>query len=464
MRNAQAQIGNVSPSAGHDGSAVAESEPSADDRGGGATWNRIVKVLSHRSVLVHTAGAGLAFRVVLLVAGRHRDMFYDEHDYSAIAKHILSGEGFSSGAGPTSFRPPLTPLITAALYALGPHPWWTVGLLQSIALCALPFAVASLAKRLGLGPAGANIAAALAAFHPGIAYASITLYPTVWTTVGIVLGLAFVGRALADSDRKASVAAGVALGLAGAATTYFAALPVIAALVLGARRKLIPAALVFGVGLAPAVAWSLRNHVSVGTGSLSTNGGYNLALGANDRATPRSGNWVEPDLSRAEVPDDERLRDAAYRASAMHWIRENPGRYAYLAFGRGLAVFDSVGKPRTRGVHESKAARAAGWLLTPWVALGVAGLWIKRRDSHAWLTIGAFALVVAVSAATIVKPRFRFPLDPALAPFAVIAAASIFKRGHRRTHEPTAAVESSAWRVQRSFPCCESRRTRDTRG
>jgi hypothetical protein len=166
----------------------------------------------------------------------------------------------------------------------------------------------------------------------------------------------------------------------------------------------------------------------MGAAQLSTNGGFNLALGANDRATPRSGNWIEPDRDRASAPDEEVARDRVYRADASTWIHAHPLRYAGLAVGRALAAFDSVGRPRTEGVHGSGAASLAGWALAPVVGLGILGLWRERRRVLAWLSAAALVLVVASSAATIAKPRFRFPCDPLLWAFAAVAAARLVER------------------------------------
>jgi hypothetical protein len=274
------------------------------------------------------------------------------------------------------------------------------------------------------------------AIHPALAYASASLYPVTLTAVALTLGVWLVVSALERGTRVAGVVGALLLGVAGACATYLAPLPLAAAAAAIARRRFGLALSMALIGLAPAGAWAARNAMVLGSAQLSTNGGFNLALGANDRATPLSGNWIEPDLSRAEVPDDEVERDRAYRASAVRWIRENPARYAGLAAGRALAALDSVGKPRTAGAHGSLASELVGWALAPFVALSLVGLWLKRRSPVAWLSGAALALVMLSSAATIAKPRFRFPCDPLLFVFSVAAAAELGARRRARSSAP----------------------------
>jgi hypothetical protein len=96
-------------------------------------------------------------------------------------------------------------------------------------------------------------------------------------------------------------------------------------------------------------------------------------------------------------------------------------RFTELFVLRSLAVLDSVGKPATAGLHNSPAAQLAGWAMLPLILLSLAGLWLYRRSPLAWMTGGALALVMLSSGLTIVKPRFRFPIDPLLILFSVAA-------------------------------------------
>jgi len=92
---------------------------------------------------------------------------------------------------------------------------------------------------------------------------------------------------------------------------------------------------------------------------------------------------------------------------------------------RAIAVFDSAGKPKTEGLHSGRLAQIAAWSLLPVMIFGVIGLVVYRRHALTWLTLAALGLVILSSAATIAKPRFRFPCDPLLCVFAIGGVARI---------------------------------------
>jgi len=255
--------------------------------------------------------------------------------------------------------------------------------------------------------------------HPGLAYASASLYPASLTAAALALGVWLAVEVAWRGGIVRAAAAGLALGVAGAATPYFAPLPVLTGLAVHRRAGARAAVALVVVGLLPAAAWTTRNALVLGAPTLGTNGGVNLALGANDRATFRSGNWIDPDPIDESAARTELARDAAWARAGRQWIIEHPVRWAELAVGRAVAVLDSVGKPRTRGLHDRPWATLSAWAMFPWIVFGVAGLWVGRHAPEARIVALAFLLVLLSSAATIVKPRFRFPVDPLLAIFAV---------------------------------------------
>ena len=379
---------------------------------------------------------GILVRLALVAKLGGAMTFYDEGDYDRIGQSLAHGEGFSNGGAATAFRPPGEPFYLAGVYLLFGHRIVIAELLQALLLGVVPFAVARFGRRHGLGPAWANVAGAAAALHPGLAYASATLYPSALTAAAIALGLMWSAEAIAAERGGAQAAlAGLCLGIAGAATTTFVPLGAVAAFVVfrgrqggkqgGKTGTWRTAAIVAAVALAPAVGWVARNAVVLGAPVLATNGSYNLALGANDEATPRSGNWIEVTVPAA-VGASEIARDQAFRDRALGWIRTHPGRYALLVGGRLLATFDSVGRPKTRGTHDSLAAKAVGYALFPWMLLALVGLVVDRRRPTTWLVAASIACVALAEALTITKPRFRFPCDPMLAVLAAGACRQLW--------------------------------------
>jgi hypothetical protein len=408
----------------------------------------VERTVTSRWWLPACAVLGTLLRLALVAKLGGAMTFYDEGDYDRIGQSLAHGQGFSNNGTATGFRPPGEPFYLAAVYLLFGHRIVVAELLQALLLAVVPFAVARFGRRHGLGPAWANVAGGVAALHPGLAYASATLYPAALTAAAIALGLMWAAEAIAAERGGAQAAlAGLSLGIAGAATTTFVPLGALAAFVVWSGRRgsksgrWRTAAILAAVTLAPTLGWVGRNAVVLGAPVLATNGSYNLALGANDEATPRSGNWIEL-TTPPGVPDSEIARDHAFRDRALDWIRLHPGRYALLAGGRFLATFDSVGRPKTRGTHDSLAARAVGYSLGPWMLLSIVGLVLDRRRPTTWLVAASIACVALAGALTITKPRFRFPCDPMLAVLAAGACRQLWAAWQAR-RSPGPAVELS---------------------
>lgn len=364
--------------------------------------------------------------------------FYDERDYHAIGQSLAKGLGFFGVHGPTAFRPPGQPVFLGLVYAwFGPSPQAAMAI-QCLLLATLPFAAVRVTRLVSRHPLVSVGAAGLAAFHPGLSYAALSLYPAVLTAVLLTWGIVFAAEGLI-ADRQRQVLVGAALlGLAAAFTPYFAPMPlVVAALSLVRRRAFATAALSVALGLLPLGAWGARNAVTLGTFTLSTTSGLNLVLGANDEATPRSGNWIEPPALPEADARDELTRDRAYRAIAHRWIAAHPVRWTALSVARAVTVLDSVGRPKTPGRHEAALAKLAGFAILPIVLFGLYGVFVFRRSMAAQLTGAALACVVVAAAPTLAKPRFRFPCDPSLAGLAAagIGALSLQVRAARTKKE-----------------------------
>ncbi|MFY9937451.1 MAG: hypothetical protein WAK33_11280 [Silvibacterium sp.] len=386
-------------------------------------------LIESRRWLVILAVAGTLLRFALIVQTLHNGRFYDEIDYDHIGVSVLQGHGFmdhtigiSEPDSYTAFRAPAQPVLIALVYRVTGRQPVFVEVFQALLLAALPFLCSGIGRILGLSPLAANIGATLAAFHPVLDYASSTLYPTTLTTVALTFGIWACWESIQRNRASWAIGAGIALGIAGAATTTFAPIPFLAAVIVAFRRRMKLAILIALFGLAPVLTWMVRNKLVLHDFTVATNGGYNLKLGANDDATPRSGNWITlyPPWELGEIKADQLLRD-----QAMAWIHAHPARYAELTVLRALAVFDSVGKPRTQGLNSGRLAQIAGWALLPVVLLGVAGLILRWRHPVAWLTAAALGLVILSSALTLAKPRFRLPIDPLLCVFAMSTVASI---------------------------------------
>lgn len=380
----------------------------------------LVRSLDSQQFLLVITIFGLVLRLCVLYLTRHNPAFADETDYQDIAlsmlhRHIIFLKGWIS-----AFRPMGEPLVIAAVYAVAGPRLILVKLLQEVALSILPLLCWRMAKTIGLSLRQANIVALLVALNPALAYATATVYPTALTTVLLTEGVVAAGAAARLKSLPKATVSAVNLGLAGLFTTVFVPLPVLVSLYFLWRRQARLAIVLCLLGLLPSVIWVVRNKVVLHTWTLATNGGMNLYLGANDEATPRSGNWVtEPPVEGGEL-----ARDRVLGARARDWIRAHPSRWAKLWIARSVLVVDSVGRPKTAGAHSNLASRLVGWILFPLTIAGIVGLFFYRKNPEVIFASAALGLVVLSSATTIVKPRFRFPCDPLLTVTAVAACVT----------------------------------------
>jgi hypothetical protein len=382
----------------------------------------IYSVIENYWFIPGLAISGTLVRLVLIyyIHIHGNQPFYDELNYDHIATSVSLGKGYVQfGDHYSAYRAPAQPLFLALLFRLFGHHLILAKIIEAILLATIPFICARVGRGLGLGITASNVGAALATFHPGLIYASTTLYPSVLTVVGLTLGLWLCSRLMYRADLEKSIAAGLSLGVAGSATTTFAPLAVLVSLIMISKRSYRPAIVVGLVGTIPVIVWMVRNEVVMGKFTVATNGGYNLFLGANDSATPRSGNWVEPHLPN-EYDRGEIAVDEDYQSQAVQWIKAHPTHWLMLSLERSVLVFDSIGNPKTQGLHSGVLGHIVGWLMLPIILMGVVGLMFSYKNPLAWLTTVALLLVIVSSASTIVKPRFRFPCDPLLCEFAVV--------------------------------------------
>ena len=396
----------------------------------------IESIFARRWIVPAAVVIAMVLRLTLVALTGTKQRFYDESEYWSIADSIVHGNGFSLFGHLTAYRPPAMPYLLAGGMLVFGERYWVFALLQALIICILPFLIFHIAEMLGLSTAYASLAAVMVAFHPGLNYASTTIYPTAITTIAIALSTLLALKSIERDSNGYGIAAGAAAGLAGFATTIFVPYGVILALVAFLRRRVRVAVCIAIMSLLPTVAWVVRNHAELHTYSVATNGGLNMELGANDQAEPRSGNLITAEPVSIPGQPSEVDIDKTHHDRAIVWIEAHRARFAELIALRSVAVLDSVGKPATRGVHDSLAAKLLGWAMLPFVLLSLLGLLRYRRSSLALMTMGCLLLIVISSALTIVKPRFRFPCDPLLFIFAVAAIQSLIAPADVPVHEP----------------------------
>ncbi len=254
---------------------------------------------------------------------------------------MANGGGYVEQGQPTALWPVGHPLLLSLMHRLvGPRVAGPVlvNLLAGLGTLGLIlwFGDRVLENRLA-----GRLAALLYAVYP----AHIVYVGTSWSEpAAAAIGMAGLALVVAARGRWSwLLGAGMVFGLAALMRTQMLLFPV-GALIgvawvfrLGWRRLLI-GALALGVGMAAIVVpWSIRNAMTMGTASLSTNGGIGLITGANDRATGDHMLLEEPALMAATgVPAGERVArqvevDRTLKAAALRWIAGHP--LAYLSLG-----------------------------------------------------------------------------------------------------------------------------------
>ncbi len=153
----------------------------------------------------------------------------DVQQYVTLASNLLAGDGFSYAHVPTAFRPPLYPLLLAALMWLSPARW--PALLRAVQL-AVSLATAWISSRLAarwFGPAGGRIALVAALLLPTQLYFTGEILTECTASFLGILFLVHLDDALQFNKPRSWILVGLIAGLAALDRFNAAALPLIAA-------------------------------------------------------------------------------------------------------------------------------------------------------------------------------------------------------------------------------------------
>jgi 4-amino-4-deoxy-L-arabinose transferase-like glycosyltransferase len=448
---------------------------------------------------------GLALRLALWGNLPRTGAIGDEGEYLAAATWLAQGRGFAWYLGYLWTRAPLYPLFVALhLRLFGSVE--AVYLSQS-ALSLLNVALVFwLARRMGLAPAGAGLAALLMALYlPFATYAQLLLSETLF----ISLLLAALLALLAGPGRPAPLGylavAGVLLGL-GALTRSLALgfVPLAAlwilwvswrrmpalAFVARLRQALAPALLFCALVGATILPWTIYNSRAFGgLIVIDTTGAFNLLLGAQtaydgqrtDAATRDKVLALLADLSpeerarRLAASDSCMLRQDAPPALGLPTLSQADRQRLMLAEAacliraRPLAFASKAGVELidlfqiNYGGDERLSDGFAGGELPPWYALtlfvlddtlyvlvlplAVLGFALARGAPGRGLIGLWWAYNLATAPLLFAINRFRLPLLPFAFIFAVFALVALARwaRRQRRLDHPHAPLSGRRW-------------------
>jgi len=399
-------------------------------------------------VAVPLVGVVLALATIL-VYGLHEVHFGDARDYMRAAQSLLHHGTYPREASLSFFRPPLYPLLIAAIWWIGPD-----GSVAAIKLvqAALFGVTCWLLYRIALEVTGnrslAAAGALLYAINPFALLQTADVQTETFHTTLVAAGVLLVTMTLYRTGRAtpAAIGAGLAFGLASLCRPT--ALPVglaLAACVLVRRdrfvRRFALAAIVVA-GMAVAILpWTFCNWRATGEPIVITDGfGYHLWLGnhpaeqrlyeghfRNRRELNRySYNYLQRELPEKMIADWERSggyaaltlsqRERLWRKAALDTMRAKPLLTLRLWADKTWAYWRPWLLPVAYPMKLVVGSGVAVSLLYLFAIAG-AGLWYRSPERRPFLIVLAalFASSTIEHAMTHVMIRFRLPyVDPYL--------------------------------------------------
>jgi len=347
----------------------------------------------------------------------------------------------TQGFTPTTYRPPLLPMILAGSYAIFGRtflPWQ----LLACACVALGLTLVSLVARRAGGTGAMLLTAALAiSTHSYFTYTARQALLTEPLAILLVCILMYGLALVREHPRAAAVICGLDLAALGLARNLFIPLAVAVPLLVGAmvlrsggRRQALSTALIcMTLAIALQAPWWIRNvRLLQAPMPFGTQSGLAIFSGFSDGAVQHRGVfWDATDEERGTayrrfgvtcVACSERdLARSSWRG-ALAWIRENPAAIPWLAWQKVKDTCSSA--------PEDAGRVAWCYLLAPFAPLAV---W--RRGRSALDPIAAAAGLVVFNLAIIAATwsagwRYMVPVEPLLQMLsAVVIAAAIAALG-----------------------------------
>ena len=292
-----------------------------------------------------------------------REPVWDGHYYDFGARRIAAGLGYSDDvvtAAGTTWHPWCHfPVGYSAFLGLvykvfgsGPH----VATVANAVVAAVTVVLVHRLARYALSPWRARVAALLAALAPGLIVYTALLMTEPLAATGVLAAALLAARDARSRPIRGALLGGALLGLTTLVRPQsILCAPALALFALAAegagtpwRARLRRAGAAAGVATAAALVvvapWTARNcRVMDGCAFVSTNGGWNLAIGAFPRATGRFETLRSSDGCRevtGQVQQDRCWMDAGKR-----WILADPKRWLGLVPKKLGFTFDHESFP-----------------------------------------------------------------------------------------------------------------------
>jgi 4-amino-4-deoxy-L-arabinose transferase-like glycosyltransferase len=390
--------------------------------------------------VVFALGVAVALVIVFAIWSRQGlvDGRADPYAFSATAKSLLRGEGFTPFGMFLHRRAPLYPLLIAAVYAIGGEREVLVQLVQCLLFGGVVFLAYDLGRRMFNERAG-RLAAAVCMVHPALLryvadFHLETLFTFLWT-----LSVWQTVRLVEKPSLGRGAGLGVALGLTCLTKAVMLVYPAVFAAIwllrlwkqgggaerssalLGAFKALTVAALMMVATISP---WTVRNYVVSGHIVPITTGGSDAFLRGFIFSKPEFITLRQPPYTDAENETNRYFR-ALCEAEGTVWERDDYETDQILnreAKRRLLA--DPLAAVRKFGIGMFTFWYEMTTLTTSLVAgLTALGAWLfalvglrraRREGRQAWLLLAPVLYLNVLLAALLALGRYSVPVLPCL--------------------------------------------------
>ncbi|MBI2619746.1 MAG: glycosyltransferase family 39 protein [Ignavibacteriales bacterium] len=361
---------------------------------------------------------------ILFVVIHQRPLFSDQREYDSLAFTLSESGEYQKNGEPTAYRPVGYPMFLAVSYKLfGHRP------LISLLLQAVIDTLTGLLLYFTALPKGQRVALTAASFWlvypPAILYSALLLSEAI--TAFLLVLTAFLFRCVLESSKSwFPVALGLSLGtlsLIKPWMAFFAILVIGVTLLSGTSFRKIAVAI--GAFLLVILPWMIRNSITMGTMTLSTNSGMNLYIGNNPSAT---GGYRSISSESFQEEDEVLLNKKAFGAG-LHYMVENPGTFFVLGLKKLAHLFRSEGEvlvwsfassPWDSAIPFSEKYRSlpislvtivnGGYIIL--LLTGLFGLFLSDNDIILRYFVIFFLLTILVHFVFFGGSRFHFPLMP----------------------------------------------------
>jgi len=329
---------------------VGRDEPTGSRASGGRVTRRPILIVALACVLPRLA-------VLLHERGAILTSFTEKSDDFARTFVDHGTFGFIPGQ-PSAWTQPLYSFFLIPIYWIFGRTWWAVGFAQIAVALATALLVYEIGRRF-VSPRAGLIAAVIATLNPYLVWHDMHLNREI---LDQLLAAAIVLLSLLAAERKTmgtGALLGLALGLAILGDTRLLILPlVVAVYLLWTTRQWQGAVACLAVCAVTLIPWAVRNRVSVGCFTLTTDTrALWKANNANTYSTLARGGWIDDVPLLPAAPPTPEMAGAIYNAPAYHHKVVHVNECAQMRMYRHLVFRFWADHPGEKGKLMGQAVR-----------------------------------------------------------------------------------------------------------